>query len=117
MEMTSRKDLHKLAAALNGLPVLGCRADSPADRAGVVYGDILLSVNGRPTPDWTAFIEARSLSSSQMVIEVFRDGQQLKLEVALEDTTRLDPAQLLAELIAERLVPLDMTPPPASKPN
>ena len=117
MEMTSRKDLHKLAAALNGLPVLGCRADSPADRAGVMYGDVLLSVNGRPTPDWTAFIEARSLSSTEMIVELFRDGQQLKLVVPLEGASRLDPAQLLAELIAERLVPLDLTPAPMSQPN
>lgn len=117
--MTSRKDLHKLAAALGGLPVLGCRADSPADRAGVVYGDILLAVNGRPTPDWTAFIEARSLSATTMVVEVFRDGQQLRLVVPLEQSPQsIEPAELLAELIAERLVPLDMTPPPnAEKPN
>jgi S1-C subfamily serine protease len=107
--MNNRRDLCKIAAALGGLPVLGCRPDSPADRAGVVYGDILLSVNGRPTPDWTAFIEARSLSTTEMVIEVFRNGQQLRLDVPLS-ATPLDPAQLLAELIAERLVPLDLTP-------
>jgi len=116
--MTNRKDLCKLAEALNGLPVLGCRPDSPADRAGVVYGDILLSVNGRATPDWTAFIEARSLSATEMSVEVFRNGAQIAMSVPLEGNQRLDPAQLLAELIAERLVPLDLTPPPAaSKPN
>jgi S1-C subfamily serine protease len=116
--MTNRKDLCKLAAALNGLPVLGCRADSPADRAGVVYGDILLSVNGRATPDWTAFIEARSLSTTTMEVEIFRDGQTLKLVVPLEDSPQaIDPAQLIAELIAERLIPLDLTPPPPAKPN
>lgn len=116
--MNSRKDLCKLASALGGLPVLGCQPDSPADRAGVVYGDILLSVNGKPTPDWTAFIEARALDSSSMVIELFRDGMQMKLVIPLEPHHAVDPAQLLAELIAERLVPLDLTPSLApTKPN
>ena len=115
--MTNRKDLCKLAEALNGLPVLGCRPDSPAERAGVIYGDILLSVNGRATPDWTAFIEARSLSSTQMSVEVFRNGVQFEMTVPLEGTPRLDPAQLLAELLAERLVPLDLTPAPHAKSN
>ena len=97
---------------------MGCQPDSPADRAGVVYGDILLTVNGKSTPDWTAFIEARSLSASSMVIELFRQGEQLKLTVPLDPPHALDPAQLLAELIAERLVPLDLTPHVAnSKPN
>jgi S1-C subfamily serine protease len=116
--MNSRKDLCKLASALGGLPVLGCQPDSPAERAGVVYGDILLTVNGKPTPDWTAFIEARSLDSKLMEIELFRDGTQFKLVVQLEPIHVPDPAQLLAELIAERLVPLDLTPSIApSKPN
>ena len=114
--MTNRKDLAKLAVALNGLPILGCRPDSPADRAGIVYGDILLSVNGRATPDWTAFIEARALDSTSMRIELFRDGQQLEFIVPLDANEPIDPAQLLAELIAERLVPLDLTPAPV-KPN
>lgn len=114
--MNSRKDLCKIAAAMGGLPVLGCRPDSPADRAGVVYGDILLSVNGRPTPDWAAFIEARSLSSTEMVIELFRNGEQIRLELQLSSTP-LDPAYLLAELIAGRLIPLEPTPSEPSSSN
>ncbi len=81
--MHSRKDLCKLASALGGLPVLGCQPDSPAERAGVAYG-ILLSVNGVPTPDWIAFIEARALDASSMAIELFRDGAHLSLVVPLE---------------------------------
>lgn len=86
--MHSRKDLCALASALGGLPVLGCQPDSPADRAGVVYGDILLSVNGRPTPDWMAFVEARALDARAMDIEVFRDGRQLRFVVPLEPAVR-----------------------------
>jgi S1-C subfamily serine protease len=80
--MNSR-NLCRLASALGGLPVLGCPPDSPAARAGVVYGDILLTVNGRPTPDWSAFAEARSLDSSSMEIELFRNGRELTLVIPL----------------------------------
>jgi S1-C subfamily serine protease len=82
--MNSRKDLCTLASALGGLPVLGCQPDSPAQRAGVLYGDILLFVNGKQTPDWTAFVEARALDAASMDIELFRDGIYLQLVVPLD---------------------------------
>jgi len=110
-------ELSKLAMALGGIPILGCRRDSPAGRAGLTYGDVLLAVNGMPTPDWASFIEARALSSTTMRVEVFRDGLHLHLELAL-DTNPIDPQDLLAELIADSVVPL--APEPARhhpKPN
>lgn len=109
------QDLSKLASALGGLPILGCRRDSPAGRAGLTYGDVLLAVNGMQTPDWASFIEARSLSATSMRVEVFRDGLTLHLELSL-DQTPVDPQQLLAEIVAEALVPL-VPPAQPSKPN
>ncbi|HEY5934447.1 MAG TPA: PDZ domain-containing protein [Kofleriaceae bacterium] len=102
-----RTDLAKLAAALGGLPVLACRPGSPAALAGVRYGDIVLAVNGIKTPDWATFIEARGTDAAKMRLLLFRDGTEVDLEIELS-TTPLDPAALLAEIIAERIVPLDV---------
>ena len=44
--MLPRKSLFALAKALEGLPVLGALEGTPAARAGVRYGDVLLEVNG-----------------------------------------------------------------------
>ncbi len=82
--MLSSEQLTKLATALGGLPVLGCRPGSPAARAGVRYGDVLLAVNGIKTPDWAAYVEARQARRGDMKIEIFRGGEELTVEMALE---------------------------------
>jgi S1-C subfamily serine protease len=115
--MLDRTELHKLAAALGGLPVLFCRPGSPAEVAGVRYGDIVLAVNDVKTPDWAAFIEARGKSAQSMKLELFREGETVTIELKLAQSP-IDPPTLLAELIAERIVPLDVdTTPKPSKPN
>src|SRR5689334_15684274 len=96
----------KLAARLNGVPVLGCRPDSPAARAGVQYGDILLAVNGMATPDWSAYLEARALAAGAMRVELFRDGETLVIELELPPVQAVDPAELLEELMERRVMPL-----------
>lgn len=104
--LIDRVELTKLATALGGLPVLACRAGSPAARAGIRYGDIVLAVNGIKTPDWAAFIEARGKNQRTMQLELFREGTQLSLEIELTGSVDIDPPSLLAELIAERIVPI-----------
>ena len=108
------QELSKLAAALGGIPILGCRRDSPAGRAGLTYGDVLLSVNGMQTPDWAAYIEARALSARSMTVEVFREGLHLHFELEL-DLVAIGPQELLAEIIADSLVPLAPPPPSAAR--
>jgi S1-C subfamily serine protease len=105
--MLKWEDVTRLATRLNGVPVLGCRPGSPAARAGVQYGDILMSVNHMPTPDWAAYIEARALSRGQMRLEVFRGGEMLVLELALPTPGEpVDPIALLEELIEGGVMPL-----------
>jgi S1-C subfamily serine protease len=100
------EDVTRLATRLNGVPVLGCRPDSPAARAGVRYGDIVMAVNDMPTPDWASFIEARKLGRGRMRVELFRAGQTLVLEFALATAAApVDPAALLQELIEEGVMP------------
>lgn len=108
--MLDRTTLSKLAAALNGLPVLACRPGSPADTAGIRYGDILLTVNGIQTPDWGSFMEARTQKQTTMLLEIFRDGETLTIELDLSSATPIDPPELLAQILAGGLVPHEPVP-------
>ncbi|HET7500193.1 MAG TPA: PDZ domain-containing protein [Kofleriaceae bacterium] len=108
--MLKWEDITRMAARLNGIPVLGCRPGSPAERAGVRYGDILMAVNGMPTPDWASYIEARAADPTAMRIELFRAGETLVFAFALAAPGEpVDPARLLDELIEERMLPIVRT--------
>src|SRR5580693_3723279 len=82
--MQNPEQLTKLANALGGLPVLGCKPGSPAARAGIRYGDVVLAVNGTPTPDWSAYAEARRRRTGSMHVAVFRDGEELAIELVFD---------------------------------
>lgn len=104
--MLKWEDVTRLATRLNGVPVLGCRPGSPAARAGVQYGDIVMAVNDMPTPDWASFIEARKLGRGRMRVELFRAGETLVFELALSaPAAPVDPAALLQELIEDGVMP------------
>lgn len=98
----NRTELARLAAALGGLPVLACRPNSPAERAGIRTGDIVLAVNGMKTPDWASFIEARGKDNEYMTLELLRDGAQVRLEIELQHSAAppLEPPPLLADILA-----------------
>lgn len=116
--MLKWEDVTRLASRLNGVPVLGCRPGSPAARAGVRYGDILLAVNGRPTPDWASYIEAKATRRGEMKVELFRAGETLTFELALPTQAEpVDPALLLDELIESGLMPLMMSDPHRPEPE
>jgi S1-C subfamily serine protease len=102
--MQNRDDLFRLAGKLGGLPVLGCRPHSPAASAGIRYGDILLRVNGMPTPDWTAYLTARALDDTYMVVEMFRGGEHVTHKLRLDRLENVDPLALLEELIDQRVL-------------
>lgn len=102
--MIARTALFALAKALEGLPVLGALAGTPAARAGIRYGDILLSVNGMRTRTVTDYVTAKNLRSDGMAIIVFRSGSEQLAELAYDTSARpLNPAVLLAELASLRL--------------
>jgi len=99
--MLSSEQLTKLATALGGLPVLGCRPGSPAERAGVRYGDVLLTVNGMPVPDWHAYIEARAKRQQAMEIAIFRGGEEIVIELSLDGA--ISPEQWLETFTDDEL--------------
>jgi S1-C subfamily serine protease len=78
------EQITRLAIALGGLPVLGCRPGSPAARAGIRYGDVLLAVNGVPTPDWTTYVQARAIRERETEIAIFRAGDELTVKLVLD---------------------------------
>jgi S1-C subfamily serine protease len=102
--MLTPAELARLATALGGLPILGCLAGSPAEDAGMRYGDILLSLDGMPTSSWDEFLVARNLAGSKIVVRVFRQGQEFDMSLELRASNKT-PAQVLEELSAAYEVP------------
>ena len=97
-------ELSRLATVLGGLPISGCLRGSAADRAGLRYGDILLSVNGVQTASWTDFFQARRRCDGHMTVRVFRSG--IEFEVAMELPARSrSPREVLEELQRRDLLP------------
>ena len=104
--MIDKSSLFEVAKALEGIPVLGTLSDSPAARAGIRYGDILLEVNGQRTRTMLDYINAKALRSDGMSIVVFRTGCETILNLTYSETPRTpDAPPILAELIALRIAP------------
>jgi len=96
--LINKANLSQLASALSGLPVYGCLPGSPADKAGVRYGDVLLSVDGRATPSWDAYLTARESSGESIRLRLFRDGHELEIDVLLARDDYLDTNGLASAL-------------------
>ena len=102
--MLPRKSLFALAKALEGLPVLGALEGTPAARAGVRYGDVLLEVNGMRTRTVMDYVEAKNIRADGMSIIIFRSGTESITELSYDAPARsLNPAALLAELVTLRV--------------
>ncbi|MBX3198419.1 MAG: hypothetical protein KF894_09835 [Labilithrix sp.] len=102
--MIGRRSLFSLAKALEGLPVLGTLEGTPAARAGVRYGDILISVNGKRTRTVADYVEAKSLRDDGMDIVVFRSGAERSAALTYDSpASPLDAAAALAELVTLRV--------------
>jgi S1-C subfamily serine protease len=101
--MLSLSDLSRLATALGGLPISGCLQGSPAERAGLRYGDILLSINGMPTASWNDFFQARRCIPGDVTVRVFRRGHEFEATMALPNASR-SPREVLEASRAQRPV-------------
>jgi S1-C subfamily serine protease len=110
--MFSRAKLEQLAKVLEGLPVLGCLPGGTAAEAGVRHGDILLAVNGIPTPTIAEFIRARATRADGYELALFRDGATLNLFVPFRVLS--EPLASFAEsIVAGRFVPANRVQPEA----
>ena len=67
------------------MPIWGCLPGSPCHRAGVIYGDILLEVNGKKTDSVEAYIEAKELDPEEFRVRFLRGGDEVEVCVPLVD--------------------------------
>ena len=81
--LLSVPDLSRLATVLGGLPIVTLGPGSPVARAGIRYGDILMSINGVQTASWHDFFQARRGSVAPVTVRVFRHGVELDVELEL----------------------------------
>ena len=77
----------------------GCLPGSTAALAGVVYGDIVLGVNGMRTHTIEDYLEARALRADGMEVRLFRAGGEVTLFVQFSPPP--DSLEALATQIAE----------------
>lgn len=117
--MLSRTQLNKLAESLQGIAVWGCLPGSRAQRVGLRYGDVLLSVNGVRTSDMDEYLQARSLRDDVVALVVFRDGAEISIDIELDPAQRREPTRdeieaVAAQVVSARLMPTERPPPPDS---
>ena len=104
--MIAKESLFALAKALEGIPVLGSLGGTPAARAGIRYGDVLLSVNGKRTRNVLDYVEAKALRSDGMDVVIFRTGSEQIQHLTFDEPGAVpDRAAILAELVTLRIAP------------
>lgn len=73
---------------------------SPAERAGIEKGDVLVEINGEPTEQWVDVLESVKDSGGQSIEMVLRRGDEIRsveVEPALDDAKNM-----FGEVVEER---------------
>ncbi len=88
-----------------GALVADVTKNSPADKAGVKRGDIIIEYNGKEIKDMYELprLVAATPVGKTVVMKVFRDGQVVSLDVTIE---RLEEGSVTPEKIVERVLGL-----------
>lgn len=84
--MKTRAEILALANAEGGIPIWGCLPGSPASRAGIRYGDILLSVDGQEVSSVSEYLALREAASGEITLVVRRDAELLTFVLAVPIT-------------------------------
>ena len=107
-------EVYKLPS-IAGAEVVSVNPDSPAAKAGVQLGDVVVSVDGQPVKDATDLTTglAQHQPGEKVELTVYRKGQKRNVSVALGEFERGDqagsrppPRQKLEETLGFRVEPL-----------
>jgi regulator of sigma E protease len=81
-----------IPVADGGPPIIGeVAAGSPAERAGLRAGDLVLQVNGRAVPSWEMLqMEILPAPNRELDLAVRRDGQEIQLAVTPDSEGRYE---------------------------
>jgi serine protease Do len=79
--------LHREAGSA-GLVIVGVETDSAADRAGLLVGDVLLAVSGKPLGEAETLLDAVTHAGDVVSLRVMRGGKIMVMEVRLEESGR-----------------------------
>jgi S1-C subfamily serine protease len=83
-------------SVFQGLPVRSCSPGSPAERAGVKQGDVVLFANGERIENMQQYVSARSSRSDLLELTVLRGNRMIEFVVPLTQSPKdqLPPAVL-----------------------
>jgi putative serine protease PepD len=85
-------------SVFQGLPVRSCSPGSPAERAGVKQGDVVLLANGQRVENMQQYVVARAMRSDLLELTVLRGNRMLDFVVALTQSPKDQmPPSILTE--------------------
>ena len=87
----------KLDKSVEGVLISTVANDSPAEKAGIASGDVIIKFNGKPTESVARLKNAVGFSplNQKLPVELYRNGKHMTLQVNLSDgfqMTEIDPA-------------------------
>ncbi len=107
------------APTAEGAVIANVQADSPADKAGLRRGDVVLGFNGRPVKSGPDLRNRLGLTpvGEDIELTVFRDGRQLtiKTQIAAPQGLTAVDSQVVPQLAGLKIANLDRSNPQAAR--